>query len=49
LDAVAEGFFAEAADEIVGVIDEKDGVFDVMFLGQLSEKLSGNRDRIRRK
>lgn len=32
LDVVAESFFAESADEIVG---------DVVFFGQLGEKCSG--------
>jgi len=32
-DAVAVVFAAESTDQIVGVIDEKHGVFDVVFLG----------------
>lgn len=48
LDAVAESFFAEAADQIVGIIDEKHDVADVVFLGQLGENFSSDRDRIRR-
>ena len=47
VDAVAESFFAETADQIVGVVDEKHGVSDVMFLGHFGEKLSRDRDRIR--
>jgi len=49
LDAIAVALSAEAANEIVGIIDEKHGVGDVVFLGQLGEKLASNRDCIRRK
>jgi len=33
LNAVAEPFLAESSDEIVGVVDEKHGVSDAVFLG----------------
>ena len=49
LDAIAVIFSAECTDEVVGVVDEKHGVSDVVFLGQLGQKLPSDRDRIRRK
>ena len=49
LDAMAVALSAEATDEIVGIIDEKHGVGDVVFLGRLGEKLASNRDCIRRR
>jgi hypothetical protein len=33
LNAVAVAFSAEAADQVVGVINEKQCVFDIVFLG----------------
>jgi hypothetical protein len=45
-DAVAVDFTSEASDQIIGVVDEKYGVFDGVFLRKLGEKLSSDRDRI---
>jgi hypothetical protein len=48
-DAVAVVFAAEPTDQIVCVIDEKQRVFDVVFLSYFGEEFSCNRNRIRRK
>ena len=48
-DAVAVVFATETTDQIVCVIDEKQSVLDIVFLSQFSEKLSCDRNRIRRK
>lgn len=39
-DAVLKSFSTECAGEIGGVIDEKHGVRDIVFLAQLGEKFS---------
>jgi len=49
LDAVAQPFAAQSTDEVVGIVDEKHGVLDGVFLAELGEKFPSNRDRIRRK
>ena len=49
LDTVAEVFSPESSFEIIGVIDEKQSVGNVVFLEKFSEKLSCDRDRVRRK
>ena len=49
LDTVAEVFSPESSFEIIGVIDEKHGVGNVMFLEQFGEEFSCDRDRIGRK
>jgi len=46
---VATAFSSKPTNAIVGVLDEKGGVFDVVFLGQLGEKFPSNRSHIRRK
>jgi len=47
-DAVAVAFAAKSTDRIGGVIDEKHGVEDAVFLSYFSKKLSCDRNRIRR-
>jgi hypothetical protein len=49
LDAVAQPLAAQSTDEVVGIVDEKHGVFDDMFLAEFGEKFPSNRDCIRRK
>lgn len=49
LDTVAEIFSPEASFEIIGVIDEKHGFGNVVFLEEFGEKFSCDRDRVRRK
>lgn len=45
-DTVVIAVPPESAFEFAGVIDEKDIVGDVMFIGQLGEEFFGDRDRI---
>jgi hypothetical protein len=49
LDTIAEVFSPESSFEIIGVIDEKHGVGNVVFLTELGEEFPCDRDRIRRK
>jgi len=48
-DAVVVVFAAKPTDQTVRVIDERQCVFDVAFLGSFSEKFSCDRDHVRRK
>ena len=48
LDAVLESLLTERTSEVGGIINEKHGVGDVVFLTELGEKFSANRDRVRR-
>jgi len=45
-DAVAVVLAAESTDQIAGIIDERQRIFDIVLLGSFSEKLSYDRDRI---
>ena len=49
LNPVFESLLTERGFEVSGVIDEKHGVVDVVFLDQLREKFLRERDRVRRK
>jgi hypothetical protein len=49
LDTVLKPFSTERTGKIGSVINEKQGVGNIVFLAELGEKFSADRDRIRRK